>query len=366
MSLTPWAAQFESVVTDVLAGTLEHHDFIRAGANGFQRPFPGGLLALKVRAEGLKRPSDGDLPQVGIVVAVEVTWYLTKKLLAAMPGLKSAYLPSAPSMVSPLQVLAASSPGTDALFVEHEPTAFTLIASSRADAALMARQHVIPMLAAVTDNAAPWFQNPRTMIDMQLRFYMSHEQTPAGFEFVCMEDLILARLCDSPLLKKLAKKRFEVEQRLAAAAPQARRWSSADALRKVYTHTSQHVRPNAWLSWLRADLPPVGDKQAFEQLQAGYRLVLAALALNTLAIGFVVVAFEIWPLPVLVTGVAAVLLASAWVIARAAKLLFDGGAVRSSLALTILLPPVHCGVLAFLAWRMGQIAGGLRTLQQAH
>jgi hypothetical protein len=369
MNLPSRAAQFESVVADALAGTLEHHDFNRAGDNGFKRPFPGGLLAVKVRAEELEHSrelKDFDTPQVGIVVAVEVTWYLTKQLLAAMPDLKSAYLPGAPSMVSPLQMLAASSPGTDALFVDYGPAAFTLIINSRADVALLVRQHVIPMLAAVTDDAAPWFQNPRTVLDMQLGFYMSHEQAPAGFEFVCMEDLILARLCGSPLLEKLAKKRFEVEQRLAAVAPQMRRWSNAEALRRVFSHTSEHIRPNAWLSRLPNGLPPVADKKALEQLQVSRRVVVAALALNAVTIVLVMLAsFQAWPAPVVAAGVVGVLLASAWAIWQAGGLLFGGQALRSGLPLSVLLPPVHTGVLAFLVWRMAQITAGLRALQQA-
>jgi hypothetical protein len=354
------AEKFEQTVSDALLGTLEEHGFERTSRGRFERPFPAGELAISISAEAL----DGQ--RTGIEVQVEVTWFLTRKLLAAIPGLpKNSYLPHAPSMVSPLQDLAFGSPATQDLFAHQPPGRHALVARDLAEAAQGVRTDVIPMLAAVTAEEKPWFQDPKTVMDLHLRFYLDKDQAPAGFEFVCMEDLILARLVNSPLFKELAKKRVHAEKVYAATVPRPSRWSTADSLKHVYSHTRKNIPPNPWLCL--PDSPEtegMSEEQVLKHLGSRMLLVGIALALNlTTAICMVGASRSEFLAACLMPLILATLPGSAFAIRKAAKLVFgEGLLMKTVLPMTVLLPPLHLVLLVYLAWRIRAIRVGLQAL----
>lgn len=352
------ARQYEKTVADVIEGDLRSHAFRRTTPSKFERRFPGGNLTLRVRAEAL------DQAQTGLLVDVEVMFFFARRLLQANPALKKYYLPSAPSMLSPLQLLAASSPGTDALFVTDPPGPYTLVAANLAHATALARKSVIPMLAALTENASPWFEDPKTVVDLQLKCYLSHEQAPAGFEFVCMEDLILARLCGSGQLEKLAIKRFQAEQRFAASGTPGRRWSSAEGLQQVYRYAVEQIQPNEWLCLPSpAASPAAGIGQASESLGLQRFWVRLALLVQALPLA-AWLAWLQWPalFPGLILALAACLATGAYALHGASRLMPGHPLFQAALPLCVLLPPLHIAALAWTGLRLHRAGRGLSAL----
>lgn len=353
------AEKFEQAVADTLFPALQEHGFGRGPGSSFERPFPAGKLAITITAEEL------DEQHTGIEVQVEVTWHLTRRLLAAIPDVEGSYLPGAPSVASPLQMLAFGTPATQALFADRAPGSFTLVVRSQEEAAQRAGQEVIPMLAAVTQEPIPWFESPRALMDVYLHFFLDANQAPAGFEFVCMEDLILARLIGSPLLGQLAQKRIQTEREYAAQVPPLNRWSSAQGLQRVYAHVRSHVQPNPWLCIPESlEMQDMSEAQVLQHLR-GLRFSLGiALALNLVCGVFMVgLAFD-WPvLGAWIVGLAIVTaLVSALSIRHAAKVVYPSRWLGAVLPLTALLPPVHIAVLAYLTWRLRALPGGVQAL----
>ena len=373
------ADECQQAVADALSSTLEDHGFKRTAKDCFERPFPTGKLTITVLAYDL------DDQHIGVNVMVGVSWFLTRKLLAAITDVQGSYMPKAPAVASPLQLLASGSPGgTQALFVDQAPGEFALVVSDRAEAEQRARQELIPMLAVVTDQATPWFENPRFVIEQCLAFYLDEDQAPAGFQFICMEDLILARLTNSRRFEELAAKRIKHEQSYASKAASSNRSTSAEGMDRVYRHTRANLRPNAWLC-SPASADTSAGAQVVNDLNWSLLLIGSALALKLVYL----LMHSYWPT---LQGSGLVfllsLLLSGLAIYSATRFVFKGIFSKTVLLIAVLLPgvyidmlpPVRMGpllldpamlppfylvmlvMLVYLAWRIWAIRGGLQAL----
>ena len=342
------AQEFEKACAGALAARLGAHGFRNAQANEFERTFPGGKLILAIGATELDERS------VGVQVDVCVRFDATKELLAKVPGAQGSYLPGAPTIHSPLQLLASGSEATARLFVGREVGRHTIIASTTAQAVERTTAEVVPMLAVVLDDAQPWFQDPKTVIEMHLQFFLEQSQAPAGFEFVCMEDLILAQAFKPGLLKQLHQKRRQMELDFARMVPPPSRWSTAEGLDRVYAFAAKEIPPNAGL---RGPAPASAGGTGGSSMPAAkgsaLMLVIAALLLNGvwLALATTASGSKLWAS---LQGPAywLALLLSAVAIYQAARSAFGPAWVKFVLALTILVAPIHALVLAYLAWRL--------------
>lgn len=370
------ADECKKAVADTLSGTLEDHGFKRTGKGGFERAFPAGKLTITVLANDL------DDQHVGVNVMVGVSWFLTRRLLAAMADVQGSYMPKAPAVASPLQLLASGSPGTQALFADQAPGEFALVVSDRAEAEQRARQELIPMLAVVTDQAIPWFENPRFVIEQCLALYLDKGHEPAGFQFICMEDLILARLTNARRFDELAARRIEREQAYASKAASSNRSISAEGMDRVYRHTRANLRPNAWLC-----SPASADRRAGAQVvnDLNWSLLLIGSALALKLVSLLMHAY--WPTLSIWSDLAFLLSLplSGVAIYSATGFVFRNIFSKTALLIAVLLPrvyidmlppvrigsllldpamlpPVYLVMLVYLAWRIWVIRGGLQAL----
>ena len=224
---TPWnPLAIEQAVADALEAELIRHGYARAAHGRFERTFPAGRISLAVAAT----PSG---QSVGVAFEVEVTFDEPRRRLRAMTTLEGHYLPGAPTMVSTLQQIAGATQQTRHLAAAHAPGHQLFSASDANAAAQLARDHAVPLLAALTEQS--WYEDPRAVIRMVVDLLLAQDQVPAGFEFVCMEDLILAHQHEPERFAALVRKRVDIERRFGAAMPSARRWSTVEGLQKLRT-----------------------------------------------------------------------------------------------------------------------------------
>lgn len=268
----------EKAVADAIAPELSRHGFVRRSSAIFERSFPAGRILLAIEAI-----EAGALWDVGVDVGV--VFEEARKILSGVEGLQPHFLPGAPSMVSPLQVLASATESTRRLFTSRPPGRYALPSTDLSDASRLAEKQVAPMLAAITHEK--WFEDPKTAIGLYLDLYLQQGEALAGFEFVCMEDLILANIYQPKRLGPLFRKRVQAERDFSASVPAPSRWSTVEGLQKLYAHLAK-PNPKAIRTETLVTAPGLaGEIERSERANSARgllkRLVLPALVLKMMA-----------------------------------------------------------------------------------